>query len=196
LITAVNVPSGLAVSGTNLLVANSGRISQYNTSTGAGLNLNFITGLTGFSVLLVSGSTLYVANNGGTTVGKYNANTGATINANFITGLTNPFGLAISSLQSCTLQDTLSYNSSSGTLTTKFLIGNPTAVTWNAWLTYQNTIQQLFSVSQPITNVPKTVTQTTNLSPEGTVGVLSTLTTSTQGIVCSSWAQTNTGAPQ
>jgi hypothetical protein len=137
-----------------------------------------------------------VANNGGTTVGKYNANTGATINANLITGLTNPFGLAISSLRSCTLQDTLSYNSSSGTLTTKFLIGNPTAVTWNAWLTYQNTIQQLFSVSQPITNVPKTVTQTTNLSPEGTVGVLSTLTTSTQGIVCSSWAQTNTGTPQ
>jgi hypothetical protein len=53
LITAVNFPSGLAVSGTNLLVANGGRISEYNASTGAGLNLNFITGLTNFSVLLV-----------------------------------------------------------------------------------------------------------------------------------------------
>jgi hypothetical protein len=38
-----------------------------------------------------------------------------------------------------------------------------------------------------------TVTKTTSLSPEGTVGVLSTLTTSTKGIICSSYEQINTG---
>ena len=93
----------------------------------------------------------------------------------------------------CTLKDALSY--SSGTLTMNFTAGNTSATKWNAWLTYQNTLTSLFSVSQPITNPPVTVTKTTSLSPEGTVGVLSTLTTPTKGIICSVYTQVNTGTP-
>jgi hypothetical protein len=77
----------------------------------------------------------------------------------------------------------------------KFTVGNTSysGATWNAWLTYQNTIESLFSQSQPITNPPKVITKTkTGLSSEGVVGVLSTLTTTTKGIVCSSYQQINT----
>jgi hypothetical protein len=148
----------------------------------------------------VSGSTLCVANYGepddyyGTRVGEYSTRCG-TISANFITGLSGPFGLAINSLQSCVLQDTLSYNATSGTLTMKFLIGTPTAVIWEAWLSSEGTVNELFSVSRPVTNAPKNITQTTTLSPEGTVGVLSTLTTAAQNITCSSLQTINTGIP-
>jgi hypothetical protein len=92
----------------------------------------------------------------------------------------------------CTLADTVSY--ASGTLTMNFTVGNtyPTA-TWNAWLTYHHTMQSLFSVSQPITNPPVAIPKTTQLSPEDNVGVLSTLATPTNGIVCSSWVQVGTG---
>jgi len=93
----------------------------------------------------------------------------------------------------CKLADTLSY--SSGTLTMNFTIENSFATVWNAWLTYQNTMVRLFAVPQPITDSPAHITQTTTLSPEGNAGVLSTLTTPKNGIVCSSWAQWQTGTP-
>jgi hypothetical protein len=95
----------------------------------------------------------------------------------------------------CTLKDTPSY--SSGTLTMYFTVGNKVAATWNAWLTSQSSMTPLsgFPISQPITNPPMTTTQTASLSPQGTVGVLSTLTTPTGGIICSSFVQVNTGTP-
>jgi hypothetical protein len=194
---------GLAVYGNHILVGNvcqateftlASRISEY-TLTGTAVNLNFITlGDTSYPWnLLLSGSTLYVADLDNMTIGKYNAATGVGTGS-FITGLSSPFGVAISSLESCVLLDNLSY--SSGTLTLDFTVGNPYSdATWNTWLTYHNTIESLFSESEPITNPPKAITKTTDLSAEGEVGVLSTLTTSTQGIVCSSYQQINTGTP-
>jgi hypothetical protein len=95
----------------------------------------------------------------------------------------------------CTLKDALSYSSSTSILTMNFTVGNTSATTWNAWLTYQNTLTQLFSVAQPITNPAQPITKTTTLSPSGTVGVLSTLTTPTKGIICSVYTQINTGTP-
>ncbi len=95
----------------------------------------------------------------------------------------------------CTLKDTAAYNATSSTLTMNFTVGNTSAATWNAWLTDQNTITQLFSMSQPITNPPVAITKTASLPEEGKVGVLSTLTTPTQGIICSSWMQIATGTP-
>jgi hypothetical protein len=54
----------------------------------------------------------------------------------------------------------------------------------------------LFSVPQPTANPPVAITQTvTGLPKEGKVGILSTLTTAKQGIVCSSLVQVNTGTP-
>jgi hypothetical protein len=95
----------------------------------------------------------------------------------------------------CTLTDSPSYKAATKTLTMKFTVGNDVATTWNAWLSYQNTVENLFSVSQPITSPAVTITKTATLSPEGTVGILSTLTTSTDGIICSSYEQINTGTP-
>ena len=93
----------------------------------------------------------------------------------------------------CTLKDAASY--ASGTLTMNFTVGNKVATTWNAWLTSQNTMTPLFSATQPITVPPVPITKTTSLSPAGTVGILSTLTTPTKGIFCSSYVQINTGTP-
>jgi hypothetical protein len=108
----------------------------------------------------------------------------------------------------CTLVDAATYNATTSTLTMKFTVGNNlgTSANWSAWLTYADpqgtnldTMQNLFSVSQPITNPPKAITKTFGLPKEGTVGVLSTLSTphlntaKTEGIACSSWVQINTG---
>jgi|SRR5580658_3810856 hypothetical protein len=93
----------------------------------------------------------------------------------------------------CSLKDTLSY--ASGTLTMDFSVENTYATTWNIWLTDQNTITLVYSASQPITTSPTAITKTASLSPEGKVGVLSTLTTPTKGIACSSWVQVETGTP-
>lgn len=108
----------------------------------------------------------------------------------------------------CTLSDSASYNATTSVLTMKFTVGNNlgTSAIWNAWLTYADlqgtdpdTMQLLFSVSQPITNPPSTITKTLVLPKEGKVGVLSTLSTphlstrNTEGIACSSWVLVNTG---
>jgi hypothetical protein len=113
---------------------------------------------------------------------------------------TAPFSLEVSCISGkcnpypyCALTDSLSYTS--GTLTMNFTVDNSYATTWNAWLTYQNTIVPLFSVAQKITDSPIQITKTATLSAEGNVGVLSTLTTPTAGITCSSWVQIQTAAP-
>jgi hypothetical protein len=97
----------------------------------------------------------------------------------------------------CTLKDVVTYDPTSSTLTMNFTVGNKAAATWNVWLTYQNTMTLLsgFPISQPITNPPVTVIETTPLSPSGTVWVLSTLTTPKNGIICSSWEEIKTGTP-
>jgi hypothetical protein len=113
--------------------------------------------------------------------------------ANFLGSTSNTVKQVVSG--PCTLTDSLSYSASSKTLTMKFTVGNTVATTWNIWLTDQNTMDELFSASQPITTPPVSITKTTPLSAEGKVGVLSTLTTPTNGIVCSSWVQINTPTP-
>ena len=99
----------------------------------------------------------------------------------------------------CTLKDTATYSATTSTLTMAFTVGNKAATTWNAWLTDQNTMISLFSVAQPITSppgAPVAITKTySSLSKEGKVGVLSTLTTPTGGIICSNWEQVSTGTP-
>lgn len=97
---------------------------------------------------------------------------------------------------SCALKDAVTYNATSGTLTMNFTVGTPVAATWNGWLTSQNTMESLFSQSLPITEpaVTMTVTQA-DVAKSGKVGVLSTFTTPTGGITCSSWTQVNTGKP-
>jgi hypothetical protein len=78
------------------ITQDNGTVSEYDATTGAAINANFITGLDVPSGLAVKGNTLFVANQGNGTVGVYNATTGAAINANFITGLQFfPIGIAV-----------------------------------------------------------------------------------------------------
>jgi len=97
----------------------------------------------------------------------------------------------------CTLKDAATYSATTDTLTMIFTVGNKAATTWNAWLTSKNTITALsgFPISQPITNPPVLITKTATLSPSGTVGVLTTLTTPAKGIICSNYTSINTGTP-
>jgi WD40 repeat protein len=77
-----------------------GTVSEYNATTGAVINANFITGLTAPEGLLLLGDVLFVANFGsgsGGWVGKYDATTGAAISQSFLTGTDLvPSGLASS----------------------------------------------------------------------------------------------------
>jgi hypothetical protein len=99
-IAGLNLPSGLAVNGNTLFVANEGNgtVGKYDAKTGAAINANFIAGLSFPVGLAVMGNTntLFVAGVGDT-VGKYDANTGAVINANFIVigGVTRLLGIAL-----------------------------------------------------------------------------------------------------
>jgi hypothetical protein len=95
----------------------------------------------------------------------------------------------------CTLKNAATYNATTSTLTMNFTVGNNVATTWNIWLSSQNTVTAVYSAAQSKTVPPVPITKTTTLSPEGTVGVLSTLTTPTKGIFCSSYVQINTGKP-
>jgi DNA-binding beta-propeller fold protein YncE len=72
-------------------------LGEYNATTGAPINPNFIaTGLNGPYGLALSDNILFVSNFLGNTVSEYNATTGAPINASLITGLNEPTGLALS----------------------------------------------------------------------------------------------------
>jgi hypothetical protein len=105
-------------------------------------------------------------------------------------------GKCVQEKPTCLLIDEPTYDSSSDTLTMKFYVETPEAATWNGWLNSQSTNQLLFSQSQPIAKSPTEVIVTQgNVSPSGVVGVLSTLTTSSGGIECSSWQTVNTGNP-
>lgn len=97
----------------------------------------------------------------------------------------------------CSLKDVPSYNASSETLTMNFTVANPaTTATWAGWLVSQGKVTSLFSQSLPYTEPAATVTKTqTGVAKSGEVGILSTLSDSTGGIICNSWALVNTGKP-
>lgn len=95
----------------------------------------------------------------------------------------------------CFLQDSLSFNATTGILTMKFTVGTPTTAVWNGWLADQNTMVSLWSESLGKTEPPVTMTKTKSLAKSGVVGILSTLTTATGGVTCSSWVLVNSGTP-
>lgn len=96
----------------------------------------------------------------------------------------------------CNLKDVVTYDSGSGTLNMNFTVSNTYPVTWNAWLSYRNSVVQLWSMPQPITISPISVSKTYSpLAKVGKAGVLSTFTTPNNGITCNSWTVVNTGSP-
>ena len=83
-------PRGLAISGSNLFVANwvgsqgNNKVGEYNATTGATINASFITGLNTPYGLALSGTGLYVANEGSWSLGEYSETTGTAINTSLI----------------------------------------------------------------------------------------------------------------
>ena len=95
----------------------------------------------------------------------------------------------------CVLKDTPTYNATTGLLTMQFSVATPAAAVWRGWLVDQNSLQALWSQSLPITTTAVAKTKTHTEAKSGQVGVLSTLTTTSGGITCSSFVTINTGKP-
>jgi hypothetical protein len=106
-------PYGIVVSGNDLFVAvnefnkgaGAGYISEYDATTGALINANFITGLNQPEGIAISGNDLFVVNNGDDnnaagpltngTVGEYDLTTGAAINSALVAGMNQPVAVAV-----------------------------------------------------------------------------------------------------
>jgi WD40 repeat protein len=100
LISGLNSPWGLALSGNNLYVSGggfNGFVGEYDASTGAAINTSLVLGLSQYpEPLLLSGNNLYVVSSNAGFIGLYDATTGAAINPSLVTGLSYPEGIAIS----------------------------------------------------------------------------------------------------
>lgn len=131
--------------------------------------------------------------NGTYVVIVYASDNSYTLNYNF--GIACVSGVCGQPPPNCSLKDTFTYNAASGILTMNYTLVTPVAATWNGFLTSQNTVQQSWTQSLPITDTAVTIPQTLAVPRSGRVGVLSTLTTPTKGITCSSWTLINTGTP-
>ncbi len=93
-------------------------------------------------------------------------------------------------LASCSLDLLLTYAGS--TLTMDFDLSSAQAATWNIWLVVQSTVIPLASIplpAIPLVNVPLPVPGFPNVE---IIGVLTTLTTPSEGVVCSDWQTVDT----
>ncbi len=79
-----------------LLVGSYAGVGEYNSSTGAAINSDFVTGVYYVDGLAILGNNLFISNSDGGAVGEYNLSTGELINSRFISGLGHPAGLAVS----------------------------------------------------------------------------------------------------
>jgi uncharacterized repeat protein (TIGR01451 family) len=96
LVTGLDKPEGIAVSGDDLFVANEGNgtIGEY-TLAGTPIKPELITGLASSFGIAVSGDDLFVANYKSGMIGEYNTS-GGVINATLVTGLIAPSQIAVS----------------------------------------------------------------------------------------------------
>jgi hypothetical protein len=76
------------------ILGEEGMVSEYDATTGALINANFVTGFLQPGLLALKGNILFVPDQDTGVLGTYNARTGAAINSSFITGL-SPFGIAL-----------------------------------------------------------------------------------------------------
>ena len=109
LVSGLEAPFGIAVSGSTLFVTDigssgsNGTVGEYDANTGATINAALVSGLHSPIGVAVSGSDLFVVNNKGPlggkhtgSIGKYNAITGATINAALVPNLSYADCIAVS----------------------------------------------------------------------------------------------------
>ena len=126
----------------------------------------------------------------------YSADNNDTLNYDLSVSCVSAPGTCGSPPPTCTLKDAPTYNATTATLTMEFTVATPVAATWSGWLVSQGKVQSLWSQALAITEPPVTKTKTqTNVVKSGQVGILSTLSTPTSGITCSSWVLVKTGKP-
>ena len=115
LVSGLNGPTGIAVSGGNLWVGNyfAGTIGEYNATTGATVNASLVSGLSHPFGIAVSGGNLFVTDYSNGSIGEYDATTGATINASLVSGLNQPFGIAVAEPYTAQVQQPINPDGSS-----------------------------------------------------------------------------------
>ena len=173
-------------------------IVRYNGTTGAFMDFFVPAGSGGLvspgSLVFGPDGNLYVSDYGTNQVLRYNGVSGAFIDV-FIPsgsgGLTVAGDVIFTPPTSCTLATTLSYSAS--TLTMQFDVGTSVPATWRAWLVSQSGISKLFAKALPVVAPPRLFTRTSAVPSEGMVGVVTTLSTPTAGIMCSAWQTVDTG---
>ncbi|MCA9938547.1 MAG: hypothetical protein KC418_07895 [Anaerolineales bacterium] len=94
----------------------------------------------------------------------------------------------------CTLEMSASYDA--GTLALSFNLGSLKENTqWNTWIAYQGYLFPLFSRALPLIYPPIPVNLSLPRFPHlRTIGILTTLATAAEGIVCADWQQVDTGS--
>jgi autotransporter-associated beta strand protein len=96
LVSGLNTPAGIAVSGSNIYVANAGNgILPVYTTSGATVNASLVSGLNSPFGIAVSGSNIYVGSAINGTIGVYTTS-GAVVNASLVSGLSRATGIAVS----------------------------------------------------------------------------------------------------
>ena len=97
MITGLNDPTAIAVSGSDLFVTcqGTGTVAEYTTG-GVLVNATLVSGLITPAGIAASGGDLFITSTSTDTIGEYNATTGSAINTSLITGLDQPEGIAIS----------------------------------------------------------------------------------------------------
>ena len=93
----------------------------------------------------------------------------------------------------CTLLLDLSYIDASATLEIDFTVGTLVPASWNVWLSVQTSTISLWSVAIPPIDPSVPVPLTVAFPQIGTIGMLTTLTTPNDGIICSAWTTVDTG---
>jgi hypothetical protein len=93
----------------------------------------------------------------------------------------------------CTLDLNLSYTAE--TLTMDFLLGTTQPANWNIWVSFLNQTIRLGCIPIPVIYPPISCPIPFPGFPSlGTIGVLTTLTTAEDGIICSDWETVDTGS--
>ena len=125
------------------------------------------------------------------TVTLSNASTPSTTGSLTITQPTTQVTIVGPEPPPCALDLVLSY--AAGTLTMDFTVGNLEPVTGSAWLVSGTNANLLGSIGLAINEPPISLSFPIPVAQQGTIGVLATLTTSSQGIICSTWVIVDTG---
>jgi len=108
LVPELTFASSMAVFGDSLFVADVslGRVSEYNTTTGALVNPALVSGLDRPSGLAVSGGYLFVSDYNAGTIGEYTLS-GETVDATLVSGLDHPTSIAVISASVADVSSTL-----------------------------------------------------------------------------------------